>query len=86
MRTGTRYLELRGNIGTGADSAWARREVDRIVLAARPYAWLFGSQLSTPTRLAMLAELSRRGIQITRELDEGNAIALRIQVPEDRAP
>jgi hypothetical protein len=85
-RIGTGYVERQGHIGTPPDSNWARGEVDRIVEAAKPYAWLYGSYQSEQARSAILAELSRRGIRVVTELDEGRAIALRIRIPADRVP
>jgi hypothetical protein len=70
---------------TTPDSAWARREVDRIVAAARPRLWIFGTHYTAEELQSLREELRRRGIVPLVLREEKRALALQILVPEEPA-
>ena len=57
------------------------REVDRIVVAAQPYAWIYAQNHVSTVLPVLRVELARRGIETVDSLIERKTVGLRIRVP-----
>jgi hypothetical protein len=80
-RPGTVYAEPGGYRRREPVAGWVEREVDRIMAAARPYAWIYAQDHVSTVLPVLRAELGRRGIATVDSLHEKRTTALRIRVP-----
>lgn len=80
-RSGLAIRKSLGMVRWTPDSGWARREVDRIVAVATPYAWVYAATWPEMELPAFYDEFARRGIVIVVRFEQLHAVALRIRVP-----
>lgn len=81
-RSGTAYAAPRGFLRREPFPGWVEREVDRIVAAARPHAWVYATDHEGPVLRELLqAELLRRGVVTVETLRERRTIAFRVRAP-----
>ena len=67
------------------DSGWARVEVQRMAIAAKPRAWVFGSHMFgvDGAEPGLVAELQRRGVRLIEERRQGSTVAYHVEFPAE---
>ena len=67
------------------DSGWAQVDVQRVAVAARPRAWVFGSHMFAMdgAEPGLVSELQRRGVRLLMERRQGATVAYHVEFPSE---
>ncbi|MDF2775909.1 MAG: hypothetical protein K0S86_5410, partial [Geminicoccaceae bacterium] len=67
------------------DTGWALVEAQRMAIAAKPRAWVFGSHMfgADGAEPELVAELQRRGVRLLMQRRQGSTVAYHVEFPAE---